>query len=214
MLAIILCGMLLTPLIDFGLYLLSTFIMQRSISISVIHKALSDWHGNLLNYILTWYLLFNRFTWLIAWSDILMFVVYFFIVDAVFYIVHRICHKLLYYPYHQVHHICRPFNSHCARNSHWIDATLENISFFTPFFVLQYNAPCAFVCLFGNVIWASYVHSYPTYISKDTWLVTPYIHWIHHQYSSEASYNYALYFTIWDRLLGTYTEKSKIMIDK
>jgi len=168
---------------------------------------------NIINYLLTWYLIYYRFTWGIPYFfDVLLSLLYFFIVDTTFYFLHRGCHVFLYYQIHQKHHLCQPIGSHCARHSHWIDATLENLSFFTPFFIFYYNAYCAFICLILNSIWASYIHTYPKRIEKAGFMNSPYLHWIHHQYGSTSSCNYSLYFTIFDRFFGTLNEKSKLTI--
>ena len=209
--AVVLC-MMATPLIDFGLYALSSCLTnRRAFTLKMQQRALHDWHGNVLNYILTWYLIYNGLTWDVpGWVDGFKLVAYFFMVDAVFYALHRACHRFFYYAIHQQHHLCKPTGSHCARDSHWLDATLENVSFFTPFFVVSYNAYCAFACLLANGVWASYIHTYPTRIERGSFMVSPYLHWIHHQFGGVSSCNYALYFTVWDRLLGTLNEDSKI----
>jgi sterol desaturase/sphingolipid hydroxylase (fatty acid hydroxylase superfamily) len=204
-------GMLLTPIVDFTLYSVSSFLVNPpEFKISRQKRVLQDWHGNIINYVITWYLIYYRFTWGVPhFFDGLLSLLYFFIVDTTFYFLHRGCHVFLYYQIHQKHHLCQPIGSHCARHSHWIDATLENLSFFTPFFICNYNAYCAFICLIINTIWASYIHTYPIRIEKAGFMNSPYLHWIHHQYGSISSCNYSLYFTILDRLFGTLNEKSK-----
>jgi sterol desaturase/sphingolipid hydroxylase (fatty acid hydroxylase superfamily) len=149
-------GMLLTPLVDFTLYSVSSFLVNpQEFKISRQQRVLEDWHGNIINYIITWYLIYYRFTWGVPHLfDGLLSLLYFFIVDTTFYFLHTGCHVFLYYKIHQKHHLCQPIGSHCARHSHWIDATLENLSFFTPFFICNYNAYCAFICLIINTIWA------------------------------------------------------------
>lgn len=204
-------GMVLTPVIDFTLYSVSSFLVNpRNFNISRQKRALEDWHGNIINYLVTWYLIYNRFTWGVPdLFDGLLSLGYFLIVDATFYFLHRLCHTFFYYQIHQKHHLCKPIGSHCARHSHWIDATLENLSFFTPFFIFYYNAYCAFVCLILNSIWASYIHTYPLNIGEAGIMNSPYLHWIHHQFGDISSCNYSLYFTILDRLFGTLNVKSK-----
>ena len=210
-----LCGiMLATPVVDFALYSTSSLLTNpRTFTLTMQRRALRDWHGNTVNYLLTWYLLACRFTWdAPGLSDGWRVLSYFAIVDVAFYALHRACHRFLYYPIHQKHHLCQPVGSHCARHSHWLDATLENVSFFTPFFVLSYSAYVAFACLLLNGVWASYIHTYPTRVERGAWMVSPYLHWIHHQCGGASSCNYALYFTIWDRLLGTLNEESKVAL--
>jgi len=204
-------GMVLTPLVDFTLYSVSSFLVNPDdFKMSTQKRALGDWHGNIINYLLTWYLIYYRFTWGIPdLFDGLLSFLYFFIVDTTFYFLHRGCHIFLYYQIHQKHHLCKPIGSHCARHSHWIDATFENVSFFTPFFIFNYNAYCAFVCLTLNSIWASYIHIYPKTIQRAGLMNSSYLHWIHHQYGDISSCNYSLYFTILDRLFRTLNEKSK-----
>jgi hypothetical protein len=57
-------GIVLTPLVDFTLYSLSSFLVNQSdFNMSTQKRALGDWHGNIINYLLTWYLIYYRFTW-------------------------------------------------------------------------------------------------------------------------------------------------------
>ena len=57
-------GMVLTPFIDFSLYSVSSFLVNpQYFKISTQKKALEDWHGNIINYLFTWYLIYYRFTW-------------------------------------------------------------------------------------------------------------------------------------------------------
>lgn len=214
--ALVIFGMFATPFIDFALYSASSYMANpRSFTLDMQKRSLRDWHGNMVNYVLVWYFLCFRFTWDVpALSDGWMIPSYFVIVDVAFYGLHFACHRFFYYRIHQKHHLCQPIGSHCARHSHWIDATLENISFFTPFFFLSYNAYCAFLCLLLNGVWASYIHTHPTCVERGTLMVTPYLHWIHHQFGGTSSCNYALYFTLWDRLLGTLNEDGRVALVK
>jgi len=211
--ALVVGGMLATPFVDFALYATSSFVVSpQTFAMTRQVRALREWHGNVVNYALMWYLLCYRLDWdAPRWSDAWMVPAYVLIVDGVFYGLHRACHRFWYYPIHQRHHLCQPIGAHCARHSHWLDATLENLSFFAPFFVLSFNAYYALACLLFNSAWASYIHTYPTRIVRGGWLVSPYLHWIHHQSSGASSCNYALYCTVWDRLLGTLCEDSRLV---
>jgi sterol desaturase/sphingolipid hydroxylase (fatty acid hydroxylase superfamily) len=209
---LLLCCLLATPFVDFGLYTLSSWLVQpSSFTMHRQARALGDWHGNVLNYILVWYFICYQFTWdRLGWMDGLKVVCYFPIVDTTFYALHRTCHRCFYYTIHQKHHLCKPIGSQCARHSHWLDAMLENLSFFAPFFVLSYNGWCASLCLLANTVWASYLHTYPARVERGAWMMSPYLHWIHHQFGGVSSCNYALYSTVWDRLLGTLNEEGKV----
>ena len=57
-------GMVLTPFVDFTLYSVSSFLVNPDdFKISTQKRALGDWHGNIINYLVTWYLIYYRFTW-------------------------------------------------------------------------------------------------------------------------------------------------------
>jgi len=57
-------GIVLTPFIDFTLYSVSSFLINpQHFKISRQKQAFEEWHGNIINYLLTWYLIYYRFTW-------------------------------------------------------------------------------------------------------------------------------------------------------
>ena len=53
-------GMVLTPLVDFTLYSISSFLVNPDdFKMSTQKRSLVDWHGNIINYLLTWYLIYS-----------------------------------------------------------------------------------------------------------------------------------------------------------
>ena len=166
-------------------------------------------YGNALNYGIITYLAINSFQWSSCClvDATTQFIVYIFMVDTCFYMLHYVSHdKRIYQQFHIQHHLCS-LSSYCTRDSHWLDAMVENTSFTFPLLLPNRNGYTACFCLVFNAFWVTWLHS-GRGLSKgdkvDSIVVTPHLHAIHHKYPGRTSCNYALYFTFWDRLCDTY----------
>lgn len=183
--------------------------------ISTINK---HWCGNLLNYLLLTWLSLNKFVWVMPnFIDIPSIMFYFVVVDLSFFMVHYFCHLFLYSRIHMLHHSCKPLLAFCTRSSHAIDAAFENIAFMMPLLIFQFNGFIAYLCLITNAFWVSYLHTncgtntVANYHNEK--IMRPRHHFVHHRYGRH-SYNYALYFTFWDKLFGTYKGGAQIVINQ
>ena len=195
----IMCG-------DYFIFLFINYIYNSKLTINNIKDLCKVWHGNIINYILFQYFSFklNWFSYIKPY-DLFLGFLYFIMVDFIFYNIHYLVHtKCIYNKIHKFHHKCKPLIVICTRNSHWIDATLENISFFLPFFIFNYHGFIFLFCLLTNAFWIAYLHSGEIkQIKQNSLFITPTHHTIHHKYEGCVSYNYALYFTFWDYIFNT-----------
>ena len=192
---------------DYCLFLLICRTYQiTDYKVNKLYTVNRHWYGNFLNYLLLTWLSFNNFHWVIPeMVDILSICFYFIVVDVSFFVVHYICHLYLYKKIHIVHHSCKPLLTLCTRSSHAIDAAFENIVFIFPFFFFQFNGFIAYLCLITNAFWVSYLHTNFNSSKNENLVMRPLHHSIHHKYGKK-SYNYALYFTFWDKMFGTYKD--------
>tara|TARA_B110000483_G_scaffold237297_1_gene311841 strand:- start:274 stop:726 length:453 start_codon:yes stop_codon:yes gene_type:complete len=147
----------------------------------------------------------NKLQWgFVGYADLGSVLYYFLMVDFSFFMVHYGCHVGLYRRFHHVHHLCTPLVTFCTRSSHAIDAALENIVFVLPLFLYTFNGFVAYICLIMNAFWVAYLHTNTTN-TKGVFMILPRHHFIHHRHG-KTSYNYALYFTLWDRIFGTFKQ--------
>lgn len=208
---IILLGMM--PFIDFMLYHFITRICQRPNTSPMPYRFIfQHWLlGNIGNYVFISWLSVSHVAWDIPslQNVILQMILYFVVVDLVFFILHFTCHRLWYEKIHRLHHICKPLQSSCTRNSHWIDAFIENSSFTLPFCICEYNGFVAYACLIFNAVWIGNLHNGDMIDGLNTFFIQPSHHTIHHQYNGKQSFNYAIYFTIWDRMFQTFRTCSR-----
>lgn len=129
-----------------------------------------------------------------------------FIIDTVFYFMHRASHSVFVYNnVHYFHHSFRPIHSGVSRASHWVDSNLENIAFTIPFIIVPTYFPLMFMILIFTFIWGCYIHGDILYL-KNKYINDSYYHGLHHKYGQQNC-NFSYYFTFWDRVFGTIREK-------
>jgi lathosterol oxidase len=132
----------------------------------------------------------------------------FLIHDAYFYWTHRLMHhRLLFRWFHRVHHRSTNPSPWAAYSFHPLEAVVESGIFPVFLFTLPVHPIHLFVFFFLMIAYNVYGHLgyelYPRAFNRHwagRWINTSISHNQHHQYYKG---NYGLYFTIWDRLMGT-----------
>jgi len=138
--------------------------------------------------------------WIIAVCPIFLFVT-----DMMIYFIHRGLHLPGVYHYiHKPHHTYRyttPFSSHAF---HPLDGFAQGL----PYYLSTYMFPMhniQFLCLFVFVnLWTISIHDQVDFNGFDfKFLNSTGHHTLHH---TRFRYNYGQYFTLWDKICGTYLE--------
>ena len=128
--------------------------------------------------------------------------------DAYFYLIHRIMHSpWLFKKFHLVHHKSTNPSPWAAYAFHPFEAMLESLIFPIFLFTIPVHSIHLMVFFIFSLLYNVYGHLgfelYPKGFNTHwlgRWVNTSTSHNLHHQYFKG---NYGLYFTIWDRLLGT-----------
>jgi Delta7-sterol 5-desaturase len=136
------------------------------------------------------------------------FVLMIFIHDAYFYWLHRLMHnKFLFKFVHLIHHKSTNPSPWAAYAFHPIEAVLESGIFVLLLFIMPLQDWHLIVFFICSLIYNVYGHLgfelYPKGFSKNwfgKWINTSVNHNMHHHYFEG---NFGLYFTFWDRLMGT-----------
>lgn len=135
------------------------------------------------------------------------FVLYFMLSDLSLYILHRISHQRLIYPYlHKVHHkflISTPF---AGPAFHPIDAWGQALPYQFWVFILPINKILFLIYLSSMGLWAVILHDQFHYLDKQMIINGTLHHTIHHR---RPNNNYGQHLCIWDRMFGTHTMKLK-----
>lgn len=145
-----------------------------------------------------------------SWVRTLVEVVVFNLVaDTWFYFVHRMFHEIewLYRRSHFLHHSSHPVNTFIGNGGDVLELMTQGEMqvFFPPLFVpIQARSYILNALLMQGYV--LFLHNgtrtrFPPAIRK--FIVDPYEHNVHHYYGYK-NYNFGLYFTLWDRLLGTH----------
>jgi lathosterol oxidase len=132
----------------------------------------------------------------------------FLIHDTYFYWTHRIMHhKKLFRAFHLVHHQSTNPSPWAAYSFHPLEAVVEAGVFVVFLFTIPIHQLHLYLFFFFMIVYNVYGHLgyelYPHQFNKHwfgKWINTSVSHNQHHQYFKG---NYGLYFTIWDRLMGT-----------
>jgi len=131
-----------------------------------------------------------------------------FLHDTYFYFAHRLMHhRVLFERVHKVHHLSRNPSPWASFSFHPFEAVLEALILpllilFVPVHPLALLVFVTIMTIFGVVNHTGY-ELYPMAFIKHRWLrawLTTTHHQMHHKYYRT---NYGLYFTLWDRWLGT-----------
>jgi len=128
--------------------------------------------------------------------------------DTYFYWVHRIMHlPFLFKMFHLVHHKSTNPSPWAAYAFHPLEAIVESLIFVIFLFTIPVQSIHLTVFFVFSLLYNVYGHLgfelYPKGFNKHwfgKWINTSVSHNQHHQYFKG---NYGLYFTIWDRLMGT-----------
>jgi Delta7-sterol 5-desaturase len=128
--------------------------------------------------------------------------------DAYFYWIHRLMHHpLLFRWFHLVHHKSSNPSPWAAYAFHPLEAILESLIFVIFLFTIPVNSIHLSLFFVFSLVYNVYGHLgfelYPKGFSRHwlgKWINTSVCHNQHHQYFRG---NYGLYFTFWDRMMGT-----------
>jgi sterol desaturase/sphingolipid hydroxylase (fatty acid hydroxylase superfamily) len=146
----------------------------------------------------------------------LAFPLMFFIHDTYFYWTHRLMHhRSLFKTFHLLHHRSTNPSPWAAYAFHPLEAIVEAGIFAVFLFTIPIHYLHLFIFFFLMIVYNVYGHLgyelYPKGFSKHPigkWINTSVSHNQHHQFFKG---NYGLYFTFWDRMMGTqrddYSEK-------
>lgn len=142
------------------------------------------------------------------WYFFLAFPLLFFIHDTYFYWTHRLMHhKILFRWFHLVHHHSTNPSPWAAYAFHPLEAIVEAGVFAVFLFTLPVHPLHIYLFFFFMIVYNVYGHSgyefYPAGFTRHwlgKWINTSVSHNQHHHYFKG---NYGLYFTFWDRIMGT-----------
>ena len=142
------------------------------------------------------------------WYFFLAFPLMFLIHDAYFYWTHRLMHhKKLFRYFHLVHHQSTNPSPWAAYSFHPLEAIVEAGIFVVFLFTMPIHVYHILIFFLLMIIYNVYGHLgyelYPHGFNRSwigRWINTSTSHNQHHQYFKG---NYSLYFTFWDRLMGT-----------
>jgi Delta7-sterol 5-desaturase len=138
----------------------------------------------------------------------LAFPIMFLVHDTYFYWMHRLMHhKKLFKTFHLVHHKSTNPSPWAAYAFHPLEAIVEAGIFPLFLFTMPIHSFHLFIFFFVMIVYNVYGHLgyelYPRGFNKHwlgKWINTSINHNQHHQHFKG---NYGLYFTVWDRLMGT-----------
>ncbi len=153
----------------------------------------------------TFYTNIHQYGWLYFF---LAFPLMFLIHDTYFYWTHRLMHhKKLFKTFHLVHHKSTNPSPWAAYAFHPLEAVVEAGIFVVFLYTIPIHPLHLFIFFFLMIVYNVYGHLgyelYPKGFHKNSfgkWINTSVSHNQHHQYFMG---NYGLYFTFWDRMMGT-----------
>jgi sterol desaturase/sphingolipid hydroxylase (fatty acid hydroxylase superfamily) len=124
--------------------------------------------------------------------------------DAYSYWVHRLMHHKAVFKYtHLLHHKFKNPSPWCAFAFHPFEAILTLGIIPIIMFLIPWHNLALIIFISGIILYDTFIHlGYNIKALKVfKWQNTPMDHDVHHQ---NSKYNFGLYFTVWDRLMGTY----------
>jgi sterol desaturase/sphingolipid hydroxylase (fatty acid hydroxylase superfamily) len=127
-------------------------------------------------------------------------------VDFTFYWSHRLMHSRTLFPaVHSTHHQFTEPSAFCSYALHPFEATLLAMTLFVPHLLAPFNQLVWGVFLAFHVGWVGFIHSG---FDSSAWAQHPILRYIysptHHLFHHrEGESNYGLYFTFWDKIMGT-----------
>jgi sterol desaturase/sphingolipid hydroxylase (fatty acid hydroxylase superfamily) len=142
-----------------------------------------------------------------AHDNLAGFLLCFVIVDLIYYIFHRIHHKVdFFWTFHHVHHGDHQFNLSTSLRVSWVEQIYQTL-FFIPMLFFGFSPEAILTCYAWLVLYQFFCHG--QYIQVPQWVeyvfVTPRFHRVHHdQEERHQASNYGGVFTFWDRLFNSY----------
>ncbi len=147
----------------------------------------------------------------VNWTDSLgTFVIALLAYDAFFYLEHYLMHRTRFlWAFHYVHHSSEYFGMSLGFRLSWF-RHLRRIFFAFPLFLLGFSEGILLSAMMFLNLYALFVHSnlkfkFPRLLS---WLMSPYLHSIHHEKQNIKGYNLGGMTTIWDRVFKTYKDST------
>lgn len=139
-----------------------------------------------------------------------------FLFDFWFYVTHRLLHLKALYRFHALHHKSVAPTVWSNDNTGFVDTILEHSFYLVLWFIIPGPAAAIFAVRIINQFIGMIGHSgfefFASPFSKAPWpFVGSTYHDMHH---STFNYNYANFFSIWDRLFGTVHPEYDQKIDK
>ena len=124
--------------------------------------------------------------------------------DTYFYWSHRLSHKFYHLKIHHAHHKSRIPTAWTSFSFHPVEALLQAIIipamvFFIPVHLSVLLIVLTIMTAFGLTNHLGY-EIYPSFFERKLSLITARHHQVHH---SHLSKNFGLYFTFWDKWMGT-----------
>ena len=142
-------------------------------------------------------------------NEIILFFYFLIVMDLIVFFYHWLHHKKFLWRFHLIHHVEPRPSSFSAFRFHPIENSI--FPFYNFFVGTIMKVPVSFSISITVAVYflSLYVHSrlylpvkIESIISKV--FVTPRYHHVHHEKYLDRSYNFGLFLTIWDRLIGTY----------
>lgn len=142
-------------------------------------------------------------------STLMQVVIFNFLADSWFYWTHRMFHEIewLYKCSHYLHHSAHPVNTFMGNGGDWVELVSQGEMqvFFPPLFVPVQAGVFVINAIFMQT-YVLFLHSGERIrMPYHKVIVDPYEHNIHHHFGMK-NFNFSLYFTFWDRVMGTHKE--------
>lgn len=135
---------------------------------------------------------------------LMSFLFYLFVQDTFYYWLHRFLHRRNLYRYHVIHHSSRRPSAWTSFAFHPVEAIFQAavipvLVLFIPIHWIVLCLVLLVMAMFGVTNHLGY-EIYPESLEKRFYLITASHHQKHHQYPTR---NYGLFFTFWDKIMGT-----------
>lgn len=152
--------------------------------------------------------------------DIVQFAFFILTIDFVGYWIHRLLHGRIFWRFHATHHSVKSLNWISGMRGSPVHTLIVLVpSMSIAGFFLPNPAPWMFIAaICFDVISQHIGHSsikFPFEKQLEYFLVTPRLHFVHHHPNSYyTDSNYGFYFSVWDRIFGTYRDPEMIPNDQ
>ena len=135
-------------------------------------------------------------------------VILIFFMDAWFYWTHRLLHLTpLFKKSHSVHHKFTNPTVWSGYSLHWLEGLILTMGLFVILLILPHHIISVVTYVMFSIVYTSWLHSgYELFPIK--WLRHPTLKWVHTSlhhniHPQRFDSNYSLYFTFWDKMMGT-----------